>query len=212
MNFNNNQTQPRKKGTGLFGCIVGFAILLGAMYIISTTFVEGWDMLVAPWAHSLSGQPTLTGTWTGEFTTSNGVQFALYLSIGRARRPSGNYDTQRSLGAILDGQAAWCDNSGRHVENVPISGSVPTFSGFGGTADKIHIALILTGQTMAGLWPDELDGKWAGDTLTLQPHLANWDGDNTVATVDETAEPVLMTKGDQETYQSLCKKLGSLQP
>jgi hypothetical protein len=209
MSINNHQARPRKRKTGLFGCVFGFIILLGAVYGVSTFFIEGTDLLEAPWAHSISGQPTLTGTWTGEFTTSGGTQFALYLVINRARRSDGRYNTQRTLGAIMDGQAQWCDNTGRHADNVEISGSVPTFTGFNATANKVHIALMLTGQTVSGLWVDELDGKWKGDTLTLTPHLADWDGDNTVSTVDETAEPFTMTKGDQNAYQELCKKLGN---
>lgn len=209
MDSNEYQTKSRKKGIGFFGCVIGFLILLGAVYIISTVFTESWDLLEAPWAHSISGQPTLTGTWTGEFTSSSGIHFALYLVIGRARRQDGRYNTQRAIGAIIDGQAQWCDNSGRHVENIPISGSVPAFTGFNATANKVHIALMLTGQTVAGLWPDELDGKWKSDTLTLTPNLADWDGNNTVSTVDETAEPITMRKGDQNAYQELCKKLGN---
>ena len=114
----------------------------------------------------------------------------------------------------MDGQAQWCDNGGRHVENVPISGSVPTFTGFNATADKIHIALILAGQTVAGLWPDELNGEWQGDTLTLHPNLANWDGNNTVSTVDEPAEGlvIVMKKGDQNTYQEICRNLSASNP
>ena len=205
MNSNNLQTKPRKRRTGIFGCLLGFLILFGAAYVLSTILPDSWDMLVAPWAHSISGQPTLTGTWTGEFTSSSGIQFALYLSIGRARLPSGRYYTPRNLGAMIDGQAAWCDNSGRHAENIPIGGSVPTFTGFNGIADKVHSTLILAGQTVAGLWPDEFDGRWTGDTLTLQPNLADWDGDNTVSTVDETAESLTMKKRTQSTYQELCK-------
>jgi hypothetical protein len=150
----------------------------------------------------------------GRIHITKRVQFALYLTIGRARRSDGRYNTQRAIGAILDGQAQWCDNTGRHVENVPISGSVPTFTGFNATADKVHIALMLTGQTVAGLWPDELDGKWQGDTLTLHPNLANWDGNNTVSTVDEPTESLTITmqKGDQNTYQELCKKLDVSKP
>ena len=214
MNFNEHQTKPRKKGTGFFGCVIGFLILFGAVYGISTVFTEGWDILEAPWAHSLSGQPTLTGSWTGEFTSPSGVQFALYLVIGRARRSDGRYNTQRTIGAIVNGQARWCDNSGRHVENVPISGSVPAFTGFNATANKVHIALMLTGQTVAGLWPDELDGKWNGDTLTLHPNLANWDGNNTVSTVDESTEllTITMKKGDLNTYEDLCKELSGSKP
>lgn len=209
MDLSNNPIRSRKKGTGFFGCVIGFLILFSTIYGTSTIFTEGWDLLEAPWAHSISGQPTLTGAWTGEFTSSSGTQFALYLVIHRARRPTGRYDTQRTLGAIMDGQAQWCDNTGRHADTVEISGSVPTFTGFNATANKVHIALMLSSQTVACLWVDELDGKWQGDTLTLTPHLAEWDGDNTVATVDETASPFTMTKGDQNAYQELCKKLGN---
>jgi len=214
MNFNEYQTKSRRKGTGFFGCVIGFLILFGAVYIISTVFAEGWDMLEAPWAHSAFGQPTLTGTWIGEFTASSGIQFALYLVISRAFRPDGRYETQRVLGAIINGQAQWCDNNGRHVEKVPISGSIPTFTGFNAAADKVHIALILAGQTVAGLWPDELDGQWKGDALILQPNLATWDGNNTVSTVDESTDPLMITmnKGDQNTYQELCKKLSGSNP
>lgn len=182
--------------------------------MLSTVFIKGWDLLEAPWAHSISGQPTLTGGWTGEFTSSSGIQFALYLVINRARRSDGTYDTQRTLGAIMDGQAQWCDNSGRHVENVPISGSVPTFTGFNATADKVHIALLLSGQTVTGLWPDEFDGEWKGELLLVRPNLSNWDGNNTVTTVDETAESLAITmkKGDQNMYQDLCNKLGASNP
>lgn len=213
MDFNQIQTKSRKKGTGFWGCVIGFLILLGALYIISTASTEGWDLLEAPWAHSISGQPTLTGTWTGEFTSSQN-QFALSLVINRARRPDGRYNTQRNIGAIIDGQAQWCDSNGRHVENVPISGSVPTFTGFNATADKVHITLLLAGQTVAGLWPDKLDGNWKGATLTLHPILSYWDGNNTVSTVDQPTETltITMNKGNQSTYQELCQNLAGSNP
>lgn len=208
------QNKPGKKSNGFFGCLLGFIILFGALYVIPKISIEGWDLLEAPWAHSITGRPTLTGRWVGEFIAPGDVRFVLYLEIARARRDDGRYRTERALGAFMDGQAQWCDNSGRHVENVPISGTVPTFTGFNAAADDIHIALILSGQTVAGLWPDELDGQWNNDLLTLHPTLADWDGNNTVSTVDEPPEPltVTMKKGDQAVYQEMCKTVSGSAP
>jgi hypothetical protein len=208
-----NQSKSRKPLGFLPGLLVVFAIVV-CLYSIMTGIKEGWDLLEAPWAHSFSGQPTLTGTWTGEFTSKSGTQFALYLALGRARRPDGRYNTQRSIGAIIDGYAQWCDSSGRHVAQVPISGSVPTFTGFNATADKVHIALLLAGQTVAGLWPDELDGTWKGDSLMLHPSLSNWDGVNTVSTTDEASKSLTFTmkKDGHNTYRALCKRLGVPNP
>jgi hypothetical protein len=201
---------PGKRNSGPCGCILGLALLLGAMFMILTVFNLGWDTLVAaPWAHALFGRPTLTGIWTGKFTSPSGIQFALYLDIERAKRPDGRYDTERGLGAILSGQAEWCDNQGRHAENIPIQGSVPAYAGFNGSLDEVHLALERASRPQAGLLPDELDGSWQTDTLTLTPTFLFWDGtDYTISSGDpDLTQPITirLNRGDQTAFQALCK-------
>lgn len=207
----------RKTGSGLCGCVFGLLILLGAMYLILTVFNDGWDALLeAPWAHSLFGRPTLTGTWTGEFTSPSGIQFGLYLDIGRAHRASGRYYTERQVGAIIDGQAQWCDNGGRHAESIPIQGSVPAFTGFNGSADNIHVALDLASRPQLGLLPDEFEGSWHTNTLTLNPTFIFWDGKTfgTTSSNPDLTGPItiVLKKGNQNTFQALCEKLKDSNP
>ena len=218
MNFNDDETKSRKKGCEPLGCLLGLLVIFGVVYIVyifMTTFDEGWDALEAPWAHPLFGRPTLTGGWTGEFAGTNGIQFALHLDIERAKLPDGSYYTEDNVGAIIAGQAQWCDNSGRHAESNPIDGSVPAFSGFNGGADRVKIFLEHPIHPQDGLLPNEFEGNWHNDRLTLNPaSFLNWDGNNFVASGGDLTDSSTFTmrKGDQSTFRALCQKLMGSNP
>jgi hypothetical protein len=200
-----------KRSSGPCGCVLGFLILLGGMFIVLTVFNEGWDaLLAAPWAHPLFGRPILTGSWTGEFTSPTGIKFALYLDLERAKRPDGRYDTERSLGAILTGQAQWCDNQGRHAEDIPLGGSAPSFAGFNGSLAGLHLALDRASHPQVGLMPDEFDGSWQTDTLTLTPTFLVWDGSDYVISSSnpDLTQPItiVLKRGDQNAFKALCNQ------
>jgi hypothetical protein len=214
MSFNNNPAQPRKRGRTCLGCGAAFLILLFALFILY--FInEGWDTLVdAPWAYALNGRPTLTGSWTGEFTAPGGIRFAVLLGIHRARNADGNFYNERGVGPHLDGQAEWCDSQGRHVENVPIGGNVPPrlSIGYRDHVDQVHLVLEYADPPPAGgPLPHEFNGNWQVDTLTTKPKFAESNGRNLVVTSSDSDPAnfitVVLKKGDQSAFDALCKKI-----
>ena len=204
-----DESSPRKRRSGPCGCALGMLVLLGGMFILLTALNVGWDaLLAAPWAHPLFGRPTLTGSWVGEFTSPSGIKFALYLDLERAKRPDGRYDTERGLGAILTGQAGWCDNQNRHAENIPLGGSAPSFAGFNGSLDDVHLTLERASHPQAGLLLDEFDGNWQTDSLRLTPTFLVWDGSDYVISSGnpDLTQPIsiLLERGDRAAFEALC--------
>src|SRR5437870_2119921 len=119
---------------GCVGRVGGCFALLIALAVIVVVFwalTVGLDaLLVAPWGYPLFGRPTLAGHWVGTFTTPSGIRFALYLEIERARDEGGGAMSDEVSGTeLISGRAHWCDDRGRRLENTPVQGSVPSYSG-----------------------------------------------------------------------------------
>lgn len=184
---------------------VGFLVLA----VLAGAVILGFDFFDAPWAYSLFGRPTLTGGWTGTFTTPSGIHFAVYLELDRG--PGGEGSTQLR-GELFSGRGYWCDNRGRHVDNGRLDGSVPMFSGYTGSLAPVAISIDNGNAAPPGLLPVAFHGEWRGDTLTLRPALAVWTGNSmqTSSSNPDLNQPITITlkKGGLDSYRSACAQLG----
>ncbi len=199
----------RVSGTGCFrGCGVrtGGCLVLG---ILLLALVLGFDILEAPWAYPLLGRPTLTGHWAGTFTSRTGTRFALYLELDRGPLLGGS---SRERGEWIDGRAYWCDDRGRHVENNPLSASVPMFSGYEGSLEPVVIHIEPGKTAPQGLWPVNLRGEWHLDTFTLTPDLVTFTGHSLQSSTSDPdqAQPVTFSlkKAELDAYRSACAQWG----
>jgi hypothetical protein len=65
-----------------------------------------------------------------------------------------------------------------------------------------------------GLLPHEFNGNWQVDSLTTTPKFAESDGKHLVVTSSDSDQSNLVSavlkKGDQSTFDALCKKISSL--
>ncbi len=188
----------RSTGTRGLGCLV-------LLFLAAVAWL-GFDTLEAPWASPFLGRSTLTGQWMGTFTSPSGTHFALYLDLQRTGS-SGEYS-----GDLLDGHGYWCDDKGRTVENNPISGTVPMFSGYAGSVDNITVHIEPAKTDPQGLYPVNLSGKWTLDTLTFMPELSIWTGNSLMSSSNDInrTQPftVTMKKADLNAYHAACAKLG----
>lgn len=214
MGINETPSNPRRKGRASIGCGCALVILLFSTFILFPALNYGWDALVdAPWAHSINGRPTLTGTWTGEFTSPSGVHFAVLLDLRRTRLASGNYYNEKGVGPRIDGLAQWCDNQGRRGDNIRIGGNVPPklSIGYRDSVEGVHLFLEIKEPAPAGPLINEFNGSWHTDTLTLTPTFIVSDGKVRIVPdndpdLTETIS-VTLKKGDQSTFDALCQKL-----
>lgn len=202
-----NTRSPLARLPGCFGGLVGLVVIIGAVFVFTT----GADAIDAPWAYSYFGHPTLTGHWAGTLTTTSGIKFALYLDVQRNGGDSSEGDGKSR--AYFIGSGSWCDNHGRYVQSTALGGSVPTFTGYGGSADDIDFHLD-TDKTPAplGLVPNNFHGKWEGDTLILISDFSV----NTGSALEysdsnpDQSQPVTfrLKKAEIETFKSACAQLG----
>jgi hypothetical protein len=189
-------------------CLFGVA-LVAAWY--------GFDaFLGAPWAYSLSGRPTLTGAWVGQFTVPSGLRFALVLNMRRARFLAySDFATDEPAQALLEGEASWCDDHGRHAEALSLEGQVPMWSGQGGSAGNVQVTLDSANHPQSGLQPAYFNsGAWQADTLTLAPDYIFYDA-QTHGLVTSTDNPdlhnppaVVLKKSDPAAFAAACASLG----
>lgn len=179
-----------------------------AVLLVAVAF--GSDVLVAPWAYSIFGRPTLTGDWLGTFTTPSGIHYALYLELDRG--PLGGEGSSEFQGELFSGRGFWCDNRGRHVDNGPLDGSVPIFSGYTGTLAPVAISIDNGNTAPPGLLPVAFHGEWRGDTLALKPDLVIWTGHSMQSSSSDPDQnqPVTITfkKAGLEAYRSACAQMG----
>ncbi len=190
-------------------------LLLGILIFAGWSFTGGMDaLLVAPWAYPLFGRPALAGHWAGTFTTPSGIRFALYLELERALDAGGAPESDEERGAeLIGGRANWCDDRGRRVENTPVHGSVPSFSGYTGSADAVAIQIEAGSPPPVGLLPTVFQGQWRGDTLTLQPQFSFWTGsafESSSSNSDQTRPmTVILKKAELDTFTSACGRFAN---
>lgn len=184
-------------------------ILVIALGLVALQAFElGGDALTAPWAYPIFGHSTLTGHWAGTLTTPSGIKFALYLELERS---TGSSSESQAI-EYIDGRADWCDNQGRQMENMSLSGDVPSFSGYTGSADQVNIHLDEGKSPPLGLLPNNFHGKWDGDTLTFTSDFSynTGSGFQYSDSNPDQAHPVTFSlkKAELETFRSACARFG----
>jgi hypothetical protein len=172
------------------------------------------DALVdAPWAYAVYGRPTLTGAWTSEFSMPGGTHFALLLDLQRPLLINSEIQAEGDQGALITGQGSWCDDHGRHDDDIPLEGWVPVLSGSGDAASEIELSLQTTAHPQPGLQPTYFAGAWDRDTLTLSPKFVYWDGFAQVfatssSNPDFTATLTLvLKKSDEVSFRAACARV-----
>jgi hypothetical protein len=132
--------------------------------VASVLLLVGWGVLIVlqavfhPWSRSLTGAPTLTGTWLGELTTPTGKKQVVWFDIRPPYRVCANCPP-------VTGEASICDGRGPVLRHW-LSGNVADWRGK-------HFTLKLTEfeEGAAALRLTILDGSWSGDRLDLTTTL-----------------------------------------
>ena len=88
-----------------------------------------------------------------------------------------------------------------------MDGSAPSFAGFNGQLDDIHLVLERSSQPQTGLLPDGFDGSWQMDTLTLRPTFLVWNGSDYIISSSNTdlTQPItiVLGRGNQTSFEAL---------
>ncbi len=205
------QISTRGCAARLGGCIA-LLILLALIPAAFWMFTSGWDaVLVAPWGYPLFGRPALAGHWVSTFTTPSGIRFALFVELERARDAGGAPLSVEERGLEqISGHANWCDDRGRHLENLDVQGSVPSYSGILGSADGVAIQIDAGKPPPVGLLPTKFQGQWHGDSLTLKPTFSFYTGsayESSDSNIDQTRPMTIqLHQGELGEYQAACAK------
>lgn len=69
--------------------LIAGLVLIGALLLAGEWFL---DAAFHPWAHSVLGSATLTGTWSGSFVDYDDVAKPVRLVLRRTMTPSGSYE------------------------------------------------------------------------------------------------------------------------
>ncbi len=211
------RAERMRAATGrLRGCLIGMAAIC-LLIPVGAALSYGWDAAVdAPWAYPLFGRPTLTGTWEGEFRTPGGSRFAIFMDLSRKFLSNGTPHDEDYQGALMTGEARWCDDRGRHADHIVIDGAVPVFTGYNGTADQVEIDLESASYPQPGLFPDTFKGSWNVTTLSLQPTFMYWTGSTfeySSNNPDLTSTiSVTLNKAGEGAYRTACAALGNSLP
>jgi hypothetical protein len=134
--------------------------------------VWGFDAFVdAPWAHSISGRPTLTGQWTGSLSGPGSPGGVVWLEIirGSGGKRGGvpqQFDNSRLTGhPLFHGTGAWCSTDGVN-HRYTLRGSA-SHSG-----DSVTMTFTpVPKPTQGGEQLDEMHGHWTGTSLVLADPL-----------------------------------------
>jgi hypothetical protein len=184
------------------GVIVVCLLGLATMPLLEAAFT--------PWARSLSGGATLTGTWVGNYTTPTGARHALWLELSHAMS-----DDCANCPSI-DGQIETCGRAGLNV-NYEVWGGVENWSG-----TRFLLKTREAGDGESELRLGILNGIWEADELRLTMTLVapgaatttRWErneaGEETTTRIDghpDTLEPIefSLAPGTKRDFEALCK-------
>lgn len=166
-------------------------------------FLYAVDALVgAPWAYPISSRSTLTGTWVSEFAMPSGTRFALFLDLRHPLLTNAEPQGVRELNGLITGQASWCDDRGRHGDDIPLQGYVPVLTGYHGSASKVQIDLQSTRHPQPGLQPVTFSGAWDSDALVLESTFFFWDSQAQVLVnnPDVASRPTIVAQKTNEAW------------
>ena len=141
--------------TGVIGVVILGAWLPSGLNLL-------WDTLASPWAHSLRGEPTLTGRWQGRLTYAGIGQrpFALEIRHDPLEGRNGKYYAKRGA---FNGTAEMTDEEGYRMQ-FEISGASNR------NGSKIHINLHDLNRKVSSRQQPlvvDLNGVWHGQSLEV---------------------------------------------
>jgi hypothetical protein len=162
-----------------------------------------------PWARSLTGAATLTGEWLGVMTTSTGAKRLVWLEIEHAVPSTECFGCPR-----IEGHAATC-SAKEKTRQYEIWGSVEDWNG-----TLFHLKARENEESEVHLL--YLDGKWAGDEISLTttlvapgiPQATRWErneaGEETTTVIGghpDTRAPITfsMKPGRRSDFEARCK-------
>jgi len=205
-------SRPRR--SCLRGCLVDLVLVCLAVPLLAALGYGLDAVLMAPWAYALNGRPTLTGGWMSEFTAPAGARFALFLSLQHKWLSTNEDSATEPFSGVISGQGSWCDDHGRHGDNIPLDGYVPVHLSYHGAASQVEIDLQSAQTPQPGLQPAYFhNGHWNADTLTLKTDFIFWDSEKR-AMVSSTSDPnlngppvIVLHKADEAAYSAACARL-----
>lgn len=190
------------------GCVANLVKIVGIL-ILAAAFAAGFDYLDAPWAWGLSGRPTLTGEWVGEFRLPEGQSGAAYLNLTHDYNATTDVRDAYSIHNLppFQGNALGCIGKG----------GIQTYSLYGGaTSNGQDVEMTLQAQkpTVPNFALHELKGAWSGDELKLVGTVTTiLDAKGSTVSNSEANQrqptTVVLHKATQSEFQKACQ---SLQP
>ncbi len=195
------------------GCLTG--ILVFGIFVALTfglhELAERIDIWRFPWGHAESGQPTLTGTWSGIVTTGSGQRLGMLLSMHMAPIDSGR---KWPGGVIRTRGNHWL--AGR-VLLCPSDGRVKRFTMWGEPEDKrrgsrFRLSLYPADSVPPdGLAPSHIQGRWTGgDSLALALSLYLRKGKSAISSTNDPDTgpdtPATLTRATEADSNSLCRR------
>ena len=164
-----------------------------------------------PWGYANSGKPTLVGTWVGRMTTGSGKRLGVLIEMDLAPLNRGDREEttvfRTRSSDWLEGRELVCDGKGL-VRRYRVSGK-PEDSG----PSRFRLATISPDNVQQdGLTPSTMNGRWdGGDALSLDVSLYLRQGKSAITnTADPDTgrdTPLMMTRGTQADFDSLCGRL-----
>lgn len=194
----------KKRSSMLAGIM--FLIIIALPLIASPLL----DRLLAPWAFERTGQPALTGRWTGQLTTATGQSYGVLLDL-LLPEPKGRgglvRDWEYAPYGELAGTARLCDVSGQlhlySIDGEPEDRQATHIVFYAGPSET-PVPNGLTISWVKGIW----DGH---DSLTLTSELY-WEQDGAAISgpeyPDTQSEATLpMTRGGDEAFEAICARV-----
>ncbi len=182
--------------------IVAICAVAVALYVLI-------EAAFSPWARSLTGAATLTGEWLGHMTTPTGAKHLVWLEINHDVPSAECYGCP-----TIEGRAATCDGAAK-IHHYEVWGGVENWSG-----TQFHLKTRETEESEVHLL--YLDGKWAGDEISLTttlvapgiPQTTHWErneaGEETTTVIDghpDTRSPIAFSlgRGTLRDFEARCK-------
>lgn len=193
-------------GKRLGGCLGALVFLVVGLFVAGTASYL-IDSFFNPWAHSLTGKPTLVGAWFGRVTSPSGQARVLFLEMHRSTTSRGGYSTCHTCPRI-EGTVEMC-GGGADVNAYDVWGGPDTWDG-----SRFHLNQPrIKGQPRPGLQVGSISGAWSGNELNLSmkfgfrnERAAVYASDNPDVNI---AAEFTMRRGGEADFLAECRRLGA---